>query len=527
VTRPPQARRSTLRLFELEPRDVPAGNVTVTQLGTELRVVGDAEVNTVTIRGHGPGVVEIQGIGTTINGSIARLTFSGVDSLQVDVAEGNDTVRTQGLILGGIFISGGSGDDDIQLENTSGADYGLYMSVIGDGGGPNGSDTITVTGTTVQGDFAVIYLQGDDFYDTVGGLDRITLANTRINVGYADIGIAPYGEYGLTEPGNIITVDNFDLTVDHSPNESGAYVTFQGGSGDDRFYLHNINVNFHHEKSVVAWVFVGSYEGNDTIDANNVHLSAITEATTGSSFEVFNQFFVSFWADTVRINNLDFVGGGRFYFTNYGGYSYTGGSVGITGRDVEVRNAHVHTNGFGGLGIDAGDEIYFGGPVHDRSWTVANVQVTSADGVEGGFYLNSGSGIDQITVTNTSCELFSAGTGDGNDSIRVTNSELGRVDINLGEGDDSLTFVNVAFDARHIVFPFSEYGGIDAGSGNDTVSLKNCTCEIMLLTMGDGDDTVNLTNCVFVTADLFGGDGTDELNLVHNSGLFNIDGFEI
>lgn len=586
MTRPAYALARTLQLLELESRDVPAGNVTVTQLGTELRVIGDAEVNNFTVRGKGPGVVEISGAGTTINGGVAKVTATGVEWLRVtgrenddviktsdleittvhlfgeggnDVLDitggtgdvlwalggngedaiqtnnlsfgevhvvgedGNDTLTTQNLSVGYLDISGSSGDDVIRAANTSGTEDGLYMSVGGDGGGPNGSDTITVTGTTVQGGFAVIYLQGDDFYDTVGGLDRITLANTKINVGYADIGIAPYGEYGLTEPGNIITVDNFDLTVDNTPYNL-SNVTFQGGSGDDHFYLHNINVKLHSETDVEGWVFVGSYEGNDSIDAKNLKLSATTDRTVGNPFELFNQFVVSFYADTVRIDNLNFVGGGTF--SDGSGQYHTGGSVGITGTAVDVRNAHVHTNGFGGLGIDAGDEIYFGESARDRSWTVANVQVTSADGLSGDMSFYGGSGNERIQVTNASSDTFGAFLGDGDDSIRVINSDFWLVNIDLGEGNDSLIFMNVDFNA-HFVYPNGyESGGINAGGGNDAVSMTNCDCETLILSMGDGDDSVSLKNNTFGTADLFGGDGTDDLYLFHNSGLFNIDGFE-
>jgi hypothetical protein len=499
MVRPHHVRRFAPRLLELESRDVPAGNVTITQLGTELRVIGDAEANSFTIRGRGPGVVEIQGHNTTINGANAKVTATGVEWLRAAGRANNDVIKTRDLEIAQVNVFGEGGNDVLELSGTRGVDLpsyywddrGLDLYV----GGGSGDDTIRVTGTDVQGNFAAIGVEGDD------GQNSITISDTNVEPAAGEWGgflyLSVYNGYGSTQGANEITVQGLEVDAVAPDSEpyfgwNPWYIDIHGADGDDQFRFRNWDLSARgNDTDLYGDTVVVGWGGADRIEVENASWSMTTPAGIGRS----NQNSSYFDADQVTMRNVRHEGG------TFDGTGYSGSFLFIGAVEADLRNVAVTSaTGFATLGLSSP----FDDPTRAASFTLANVTV-------------SGGEVGESTYIYT---------GEGNDSVRVTNSELGDVDMNLGEGDDSLTFVNVAFSAPHFEFEGFEYGGIFTGGGDDTVSLTNCDVETVYIDTGDGDDTVNMTNCVFVTADLFGGDGTDDLNLINNTGLFDIDGFE-
>jgi hypothetical protein len=70
------------------------------------------------------------------------------------------------------------------------------------------------------------------------------------------------------------------------------------------------------------------------------------------------------------------------------------------------------------------------------------------------------------------------------------------------------------------------FGGIDAGGGDDRVSLVGCAFTGLPIDLGDGDDTLWLRANTFGSVELFGGTGTDYLDRHGNFGQIVADGFE-
>ncbi len=515
--------RSPLTVQRLEDRTVPAGNISAALLfGSYLQLNGDAAANSVQLSSSAPGSVTVQGIGTTVNGSNKAITFSGIHDLFVNMAEGNDIVRGQNLAISGVSIYGGSGNDNAQLVGSRPGlarmgQVGLSVSVNGDGefDSPNGNDTITVTGTKVQGDYATFGFQGDSNYDAADGRDLITVLNNRADVKYFDINV--YGDYGLTGPGNIITIANLDVNV----NADNAFIQsfIDGSSHDDTFRLMNVNINLHGEVEVYADFSVGSFEGNDTIDASNVSLLATTTQTTAT----LNQFFANFFAGTIRMNNVDFVGGGKFYDPDFG-YYYTIGQFTVTGSEIDLKNVTVDSEGFGTLYLP-NTEFYLGYE-RDDSWTLTNVVVTSAEGDKGELVLEAGGGNDEVQIKNSSAETLSVFLGDGNDELTlknvVSNSPIpnfGFYGIFAGSGDDTVNLANCIFPELTI----------ELEDDNDSLTLKNNTFVSLLADLGEGDDTATVwNNNASDSMTVHGGGGFDTLSALNNfAPSLDFDEFEV
>lgn len=499
----PHARphRSALQVEHLEDRTVPAGNVSVTQIGTELRVIGDAAANNFTILGRGPGVVEIRGHGTTVNGGSAKVTVTGVEWLRVAGRANDDVIKTRDLEIAQVNVFGEGGNDVLELSGTRGVDLPSYYYDdrgldLGVSGG-SGDDTIRIIGTEVEGNFASIGIEGND------GRNDITIDDTRVEPVAGGWGgflyLYVYGEFtGVPRVGDTITIDH--LQVEGVAPDSEPYlgwipwsVNIYGGDADEAFRLRNWDLSARgSDTDIYGDTYVYGAEGTDRIEVENVSMSLSTPAGIGRN----NQLLSSFDADQVMMRNVRHEGG---VFDGTGSW---GSVLSISTAEADLRNVMViSATGYASLGLYSP----FEDSTRAASFTLANVTISG--GGAGGF-----------------TDVY---TGDGNDSFHVTNSELGSVGMNLGEGNDTLTFVNVGFNVPRYVFGEFEYGGMFTGGGDDTVSFTNCDGETVHLDTGDGDDTVSLTNCAFLAADLFGGDGDDELNLTNNTGLFNFDGFEL
>lgn len=501
--------RFTPSLFALEDRSVPSGNVTATLFTsksgeTTLRVNGDEADNSIVLRSDAPGSVTVQGINTSVNGGNSKLTFTGIHNLSVDVADGNDIVRSHDLAVSRISVNAGAGDDTVQLVGAGAGTardgrVGLSLSVNGDSsnlgsGDVNGKDNLTVIGTTVVGEYAFFWFSGDAFYESEGGRDCITLANTKVDVAQFDLSQYTNGE--LPGFGDLFTIENLDATV--TAENISIFSFIEGSSGDDEFRLKNVSIRLDGGFDVLAEFGVGSYEGNDTIEVNNFTMNSTTEPVDNG----FNQTGVSFFADTVRLRNSSVTGGGKFFGDGSGylpeGDYYTYGSLGIAGNVVDVRNTSVHTNGFGGLFVQTA-EYSFDGLARDDSFTFVNVNVSSADGILADLNIDSGG---------------------GNDHVRVTNTTSDNLYIALGDGDDELALFNVISNVP-AGFYYELYG-IDAGSGNDCVVITNSTFPNLVVQLGEGDDTLTLLGNSFdtVSADL--GDGDDTAILLFNQATESI-----
>lgn len=502
-------RTSLLRVESLEDRSVPAGNVT-TQVypfnGYQtLRVIGDAEGNDVFFRGTGKaGGIELTGFKTTIDGSKQAATFSGIDRVLFIGGAGNDAMLTRSLQLSVIEVYNGSGDDTVAVWNTKDTGDGLSINISGDdpyAGSEltNGSDFLLVSGVTTTGGNTYLSVQGDFPHDDNSG-GRDVMAITNVNVRGTSFWVDVLPDYGANDPGNVIMLQNIKADIAGETIFNTPFI--EGGPGDDTFVLRNIDLKYRADVDAIVEWNVGSYEGNDTIDVQNVRVDSKTAGVGDAPYGYFNQTFMSFFATTVHVNNFRLTGGGYFYDDYFGGYYNTGAWLSVTGSRVDVRNVELHTYGFGGIGV--GNTEWFDGNERDDCWDFTNVRVSSDSGDQAEIWLGAGGGDDRIDLRNVSCELFTA---------------------DLGEGDDRLSLVNVT--GNIIQNEYGTFGGIYGGGGDDEVELKNCTFPNLIVDLGDGDDTLTLKHNTIGIASLIGGEGNDRLRSHHNDiDFLTVDGFE-
>ena len=90
--RPSAGRRLTLAVRPLEPRDVPAGNVTTALSQGTLILTGDRLANDVTVSQPAPGTITVTpAAGTTVNGGTDPVTVPGLTAnLVVRLGAGDD-----------------------------------------------------------------------------------------------------------------------------------------------------------------------------------------------------------------------------------------------------------------------------------------------------------------------------------------------------------------------------------------------------------------------------------------------------
>ena len=141
-----KVRQQSLRVEILEDRTVPAGNVSATLVGNTLRIVGDAQSNSVFVYQQGGNVV-VEGSSTTVNGlSSVSFPAANVAGLDIRMNNGNDSVtlgKTPGNTVTGLILSrllqynGGNGDDTLEVANVSVA----RTTTIRGGGG---DDSVTI-----------------------------------------------------------------------------------------------------------------------------------------------------------------------------------------------------------------------------------------------------------------------------------------------------------------------------------------------------------------------------------------------
>src|SRR5262245_55589533 len=120
-----------LTLEALEQREVPAGLVSAGVFGGILAVTGLNDANlaaaslgtnnqVIAVNGTGAGGFDVFVLnGTTFTGTgLARLHFTGVSAIQLDMGLGNDTVVvTNAIGVSRVVVFAGAGDDFIQVSS--------------------------------------------------------------------------------------------------------------------------------------------------------------------------------------------------------------------------------------------------------------------------------------------------------------------------------------------------------------------------------------------------------------------------
>ncbi len=282
-------RSARLVVETLESRCTPAGNVAAVLSGTTLVITGDAHANEIQVENGPSGSVLVSGLsGTLINGAAGQ-TFSGVNSLRIQMNQGSDAVYLGGIpfglsIAGSLTVDLGAGDDQLTIYNTSVGGSTRILAGAGD-------DVVAINGdNTFNGSVLVDLAQGGDNFATANpgntfnkslrilgraGNDVIFIQDSTLVLGTLEI----QGQAG--DDGIILA------------NSTAKKLVIDTSVGDDQVQLANITV------LTSATVLLGA--GDDTLDVSN--------STFGSTFfdggvgtDVFFSFSNFFGSPSTIIN---------------------------------------------------------------------------------------------------------------------------------------------------------------------------------------------------------------------------------
>ncbi len=151
---------SELTFQQLEPRQLLAGDVSVSIVSGQLFVTGDDADNQILITGTRRGSASVIGLeGTTINGSEDPFvaSYPGLRKAVVRLGAGHDQATIQGVRFNwGLDVDSGAGDDNVVLRNGS---LGSDLTV----NGGEGRNVIEVDDMFVVGNSGILTGSGNDF----------------------------------------------------------------------------------------------------------------------------------------------------------------------------------------------------------------------------------------------------------------------------------------------------------------------------------------------------------------------------
>lgn len=153
--------------------DAAPGNLSVEihshpQLGNVLVLTGGAGNNNVQLSSPALGVVHVEGrMGTTIGGLASSADFVGIDAIEIDLGDGDDSLSAQDVwITGSLVVDIGDGENRVDVLDSVLGGLGIEAG--------SGWDRVAVERTTILGDSRIRLHKGDDvlrIVDSVFGDD--------------------------------------------------------------------------------------------------------------------------------------------------------------------------------------------------------------------------------------------------------------------------------------------------------------------------------------------------------------------
>lgn len=536
------------------------GNNIITILGSAQNVITGSGKDTVNISGNvnsvnaGGGANEIIVTGMVSNDITSG---SGNDIINIsgsvnniDVGSGNDEIVVSGEVLNNVVL--GAGNDNITIKG--GAEVSGTIS------GGDGDDTINIFGTvnnleTGEGNNEIVVLGnvlnnidaryghntvtvekdakvlGTIFYGSEN--DNINILGTvnNINTGSGNNNIIIDGELlGTITSGlgnDVITVSGTvnNVNTGDGDNEivikTGAEITgtISGGSGDDTYTFHTgsgiktisdtsgvnklvfVDVNFSDLKiKYNSWddkLAITNKNTNDILYISNFKNSKFDELY---AFNNTGEFFKYSFINVISDNSIFFSGASGTYYDDritISGY-HNGVINGLSGNDeitlLSKGNVKRILLGSGNNRI----KIYEGGKVEEYIFCDSGDDIINVSGkVLGNIY--SGNGKNNIFIQRSAEISGTIYSGNGNDTIYVSGSVR---DINTGDGKDSITVVEgTTYD-------------LDVGNGDDEIIIESGVIVRGIISGGNGDDNIIVNGRVFY--DVNGGNGNDSITVGGN-----------
>jgi hypothetical protein len=291
-------KRKRFGIEALESRAMLAGNITIEQNGDTLSVTGDDLGNDFTLIRDDQGQLVATGFGTTVNGGVAPLAFTGINnividgnggddsvfidhnniplnSVQVDLGDGDDAFEINRTSIQSLSIAGGNGDDIIvigipfqaDITTQAGVDAAVAAGSVGavsnllfDGG--EGADEFYANRVFGEGNWSIALGEGNDTYATYWTSSGALV----LNGGGGDDSIS-IGYHVSNEATNVQGADGNDLLSVYISNFKRD-AAFGGGNGFDTVA---IDTNYF-ERSIV--IDTGSDADTFVLAANVIDLNA-------------------------------------------------------------------------------------------------------------------------------------------------------------------------------------------------------------------------------------------------------------
>ncbi|MGL4550160.1 MAG: hypothetical protein ACRC33_03145 [Gemmataceae bacterium] len=466
------------RIEVLEGRAVPAGLIDVTFQNGALKILGDADANTLTVTQGADGRLTL----TTDLGSSVRVNGQDVPVL------GGHTLSTP--VTAGVIVSLGGGNDALTFSGSvEDIDLPSFLSV----NGGDGNNTLTLQqGVTVSGPLALTNGAGLDtthLYDEVNVLGNLTVKNgnggslldanaatdLRVKGALSVLSGAGFDEIDLSAAqkarlGAFVQKTGADLDgsdTDLSPVQSltvTGVVSVANGAGDDDLDIGDATLDTRISGAVTVLNGAGSNH-TDLVGTDRLHVGGPIVVTGGAGSDLvhlgINSGLVSFGTVTVSAgagSNGTIVGGAELWMT--GKLTYVGGG----GAD----NFSVQTAADGMVGgavkllLGAGSNTLDVRAGNDATLVLGSLTAVNAGGAAGPDVV----GLRDVKVLGVTAIT----TGAGNDQVTLEDVTFGGVFVlRTGAGND---VVNVEQDAALLgQTRFLKPVAILTGAGDDTVRL--------------------------------------------------------
>jgi large repetitive protein len=445
-------RQRSLRFESLERRLLLAGDVNVSLSRGTLSVTGDGADNQIAIEYVAPNHYRVTGSDTTLKGGTDSIEVGNVNSIRVNMREGNNRVEIRGtvgqsfMVTRDLRIQSGRGDDVIVVER---ADIGgqLRISTLG------GDNQVAIVRTNVTGNLSVSTGNGAADLIAVAGVNARNMSlnggnsGRRAASGYSDIVLT-----GSTIAGTLTIRTGIGNDLVGVGDNAGLIADIEDRIGtmlgDSAFSLEDVAGRV----TVAGSASITTSRGDDEVWVEGLDALAISRGgftiNAGSG------------DNNVGILNSTIV---RNISITAGSGNDNVGLVDVLGAaNITVRTGHGTLDRIGVAGVQATNITLDGGNLGRRSqWGSSEIGITAST-VANNLTIRTGIGEDRVAVGNHPdlADLlqrwgFDTLEGDvhvGN-SVRITTNAgddivwiygltgSANLTINTGRGDDQVEIV--------------------------------------------------------------------------------------
>jgi len=495
----------------LEPRLAPAGTVLLTTAGGVLTITGDPLGNTIRIAELSSGtswnIVDHFGTGTlfSLNGAapVASVIFPSALSIKATLNGGDDTLRLQGIDLGGTLnVLGNDGADFISLFDTK-----VFGAATLDTG--NGADTVSQEQAIFMSTYSLKTGTGIDTVSFLGGVAvfgrglTVDLGSDSNFFSVSADELNVFGNVNVTAAGGVGAAQ--DLVFGSADGFVSGSVTLKTVLGDASF---KINSDVDDFLTVTGGVLLQSAAGTDVFTlAGTVRIGTALNFLAGAGTNSVNSVSLA----AMKLGSLTYTGGANDDNFNLRGTDvFIAGNVTINGL-AGTNSFEIITTRFN----STGSLLYTGGDGTDTF----NIRSTESN-IGGQFNFKGGNGSNTASFQPTEGRLgsFAYTGGTGSDNAAIGNIGgfsnqirlLGNVSMMTGAGSSIINVYDSIFLGTFTASSMVGVGGSDFFDVNDSTFMG----AVNLSLLGDANAFVDINNVnAHSTVKIGTGGGSDTVKL--------------